>query len=263
MDAVKTRRALLFISFMLLPIIQFYFSPFISIVAALSGGIAISVVVFLTLFLVGMFFGRAPCGWIMPCGGLQEACFYANNKRFEAGRKDRIKYWIWAAWFASLITIFLLNLRRLHFDLLHMLRNGVSVSNLHGYIPYYLVTIIIFSLCMIIGKRSLCHYGCWIAPFMVFGRKLGNTLGFPGLRLKSDQSRCTGCKVCTKVCPMGIDVNNLVKSGTMEHPECILCAECSNACKADAIHMAFCRRKKDDQQTQRLNVGNPASKRSS
>lgn len=244
MNTIKIRRALLFISFMLLPIIQFYFSPFISIAAALNGGIAISVIVFLALFLVGIFFGRAPCGWFMPCGGFQEACFHINNKPIKAGRNDRIKYFIWAIWLASISTILLLNLHKLHLDLLCMMKNGISVSNLYGYIPYYSVVILIFSLCIIFGRRTLCHYGCWIAPFMVSGRKLGNALGLPGLRMKSDQDRCTSCKACTRACPMGIDVSELVKSGSMEHSECIQCVECANACRADAIKITFSRKNK-------------------
>ncbi|GAK55713.1 4Fe-4S ferredoxin iron-sulfur binding domain protein [Candidatus Vecturithrix granuli] len=241
MKIVRIRRGVLFWFFLLTPILQFYISPYIPIKAALVGGIAISIFVFLSLFVVGIFFGRAPCGWIMPCGGFQETCFYINDKKIFAGKKDRIKYVIWALWFTALLVILLSQIGKLHIDLWFALDHGISVSQPLYYIPYYLVLIILFSLCMGLGKRALCHYGCWIAPFMIFGRKLGNTLRLPGLRLKADQLKCTDCQTCNKVCPMGIDVSSLVKSGKMEHSECILCAECSNACPAQVMRFTFTR----------------------
>jgi len=84
MSIVRIRRVFLFNSFLLLSIIQFYFSPYVPIGAALGGGIAISLVVFLGLFLMDLFLGQAPCGWIMPCSSLQETCFYLNDQTKKA-----------------------------------------------------------------------------------------------------------------------------------------------------------------------------------
>lgn len=242
MSIVRIRRVLLFGSFLLLPIIQFYFSPYVPIRTALSGGIAISLVVFLSLFLIGMFAGRAPCGWIMPCGGLQETCFYLNDRRINAGKKDRIKFVIWSLWLILLLTL-LLSSGAVSLNLFYGLKHGISVSEPLYYIPYYGAIMIVFGLCLGLGKRALCHYGCWIAPFMVLGRKLGNALKFPGLRLTADQQKCTGCRTCTTVCPMGLEVDRMVKSGKLEHPECILCAECSHACPTRTIQLTFCKPK--------------------
>lgn len=239
MKTLGVRRSLLFGSFLLLPLIQFYFSPYIPIRNALRGGIAISLFVFGALFLAGMFFGRAPCGWIMPCGGLQEACFYLNDHPIKVGKKDRLKFWIWSLWLAALLTFLGLNVAKLHLNLFYGIQNGISVSQPLYFIPYYGAVLIVFLLCLIFGKRALCHYGCWIAPFMIIGRKLGNLLHLPGLRLKADPQKCTGCGTCTKVCPMGIEVQSKVKTGEMEHTECILCPECSQACPTKTLRLAF------------------------
>lgn len=42
-----------------------------------------------------------------------------------------------------------------------------------------------------------------------------------------------------------IEVNYVVKSGKLEHTECIMCGECVNDCKSKAIQFTFCRYKKD------------------
>jgi len=63
----------------LLPLTLFYFSPYLPVLGAIGGIVAGSVLVFCIMFLLGIFIGKAPCGWIMGCGGLQEACFYIQN----------------------------------------------------------------------------------------------------------------------------------------------------------------------------------------
>ena len=36
---------------------------------------------------------------------------------------------------------------------------------------------------LLVGRRSFCHHLCWMAPFMILGRKLRNLLNTPALRL--------------------------------------------------------------------------------
>lgn len=137
MKIIRLRRVLLFCFFLLTPVIQFYFSPYVPIRTALTGGIAISILVFLGLFLIGIFFGRAPCGWFMPCGGFQETCFYLNDKKIAASKKDRIKFLIWSLWVASLSLILWFNADKLHLNLFYGLDHGISVSQPVYYLPYY------------------------------------------------------------------------------------------------------------------------------
>lgn len=89
---------------------------------------------------------------------------------------------------------------------------------------------------LIAGKRSFCHYICWMAPFMVAGRKLGNLLMLSSLRLKADSGKCTHCKQCSKNCPMSLDVEQMVSKGSLENAECILCGECTGTCPKKVIH---------------------------
>jgi NAD-dependent dihydropyrimidine dehydrogenase PreA subunit len=70
---------------------------------------------------------------------------------------------------------------------------------------------------------------------MVFGRKIRNAVGWPALHLEADKDRCNDCRTCVKECPMGLDVNGMVRKGEMEKADCILCASCADACPQGAI----------------------------
>jgi NAD-dependent dihydropyrimidine dehydrogenase PreA subunit len=78
-----------------------------------------------------------------------------------------------------------------------------------------------------------------MAPFMIIGRKLRNLFGWPALGLAVEPETCTGCSLCTARCPMSLEVAEMVKSGVVEHAECILCGTCVDSCKKEAIRFCF------------------------
>ena len=90
-----------------------------------------------------------------------------------------------------------------------------------------------------VGRRGFRHVFCWVAPFMVVGRKLRNGLGWPTLRLKVETEKCVDCRKCVNACPMSLDVNGMVRSGTMESSECILCGTCAELCPGGVIGFSF------------------------
>ena len=117
--------------------------------------------------------------------------------------------------------------------------SGISVDEPQKYFIYYIVVGTFLALSVFVGRRAGCHTICWMAPFMILGRKLRNLGGWPALRLKAETSRCINCKRCTQNCPMSLDVNGLVQKGAMEHGECVLCGTCVDVCPKDVIHYAF------------------------
>ncbi|NCC56721.1 MAG: 4Fe-4S dicluster domain-containing protein, partial [Synergistales bacterium] len=42
-------------------------------------------------------------------------------------------------------------------------------------------------------------------------------------------------RLCTKNCPMSLDVNAMVRSGDMFSPECISCGACVDVCPKKVI----------------------------
>lgn len=212
-----------------------------------DGVIVGSLFIFASLFVGALFLGRFYCGYICPVGGLQDFCTSSINNKKTKG-KYWIKWLIWVPWITIVILILILVAQEglLRIDFFYNTRDtfGISITNLKWYIAYYIILSILVTLPLLVGRRGFCHYGCWIAPFMIIGRKISNFLRLPALRLKTDKDKCIDCKICNDVCPMSLPVNELVKSGDMENSECILCGSCIDNCPENVISYVFSTRSK-------------------
>jgi ferredoxin-type protein NapH len=241
----QTRKAILIVSFLMFPIIMNYFSPYVIIDAASQGIVNGSLIVFALLFLSALFFGRAWCGWVCPAGGLGEICFPINDRPVNLKKLDWIKWAIWVPWIAIIIVSVVMAGGYRQIDFFWNTENGISVAGspdrpiIFAYIIYYGVIGLFAVLSVAIGRRAGCHSVCWMAPFLILGRKLRNTVSWPSLALEADRSRCIECKTCTTNCPMSLHVSDMVKAGKMEHAECILCGSCVDNCSKHAIRYSF------------------------
>ena len=75
---------------------------------------------------------------------------------------------------------------------------------------------------------------------MIIGSKVGQLLHIPQLHIEADKSKCISCKKCSKVCPMGLDVEKMVAEGTgSKCAECIQCGACVDICSKKAIKYSF------------------------
>jgi ferredoxin-type protein NapH len=235
----RVRRGLILVSFFLFPITMFYFSPVLIIEGAARGIVTGSFVTFLLLLLSAFFLGRGFCGWVCPGAGLQEACTLARDVRLTPGKRDWIKYFIWVPWIGG-ITAAAISAGGLHaVDPFFQTDHGISIAKPSLYIIYYFFLALIVVLALTAGRRAFCHYVCWMAPFMVLGRAIRNRVGWPSLRLRAVPDACKDCRICTRNCPMSLDVMAMVKRGSMESAECILCGTCADTCPRGAIRLAF------------------------
>ncbi len=235
----RVRQTLLLASMLLFPITMNYLSPYVSMDGAVQGVLAASPIMFGLQFILSLFLGRLFCGWICPAGAIQDACKGINNKNVNGKKTDWIKWAIWLPWFGTLMFFLVKAGTSLRLDALHLTESGVSVDEPMKYITYIMVVLIFVLSAALIGLRGGCHTLCWMAPFMILGRKLGNVLRLPGLRLQPDPDKCTNCQTCTSNCPMSLDVNAMVKTGRMENSECILCGNCVDGCTKQAIQYRF------------------------
>ena len=97
---------------------------------------------------------------------------------------------------------------------------------------------------LLIGKRGMFHSLCWMAPFMVIGEKLADFLHIPRFRLKAKPDECVSCGQCSKNCPMGLDIADMVKSGGVDSAECINCLECVDKCPKKTISFGICKKQR-------------------
>ena len=229
------RKALILITFLLFPVLIFYFSPYLIVIGALEGIVAGSMILFTLLFVLSLFLGKSPCGYFCPVGGLQECLMLANNKKAKGGKLNYIKYCLWIPWIISITLLFIHAGGFSKIDLFFHITNGVSLNEPFTYMIYYGILLLVVILALTLGKRAFCHYVCWIAPFMILGTKMANWLKIPVLHLKADKAKCVGCKKCSEKCPMSLDVKRMVETEKMTNSECILCGECVDICHKKAI----------------------------
>jgi ferredoxin-type protein NapH len=238
----KIRKALIFILFLLFPVVLYYLSPALIIEGASKGIITGSFIVFSLLFISSLFVGRSYCGWICPGAGLQEACFRISDKRAKGEKFNRIKYFIWVPWIGIIIFQALKAGGLYTIKPFFQTKYGISVAEPANYPVFYTVIGLITVLSFTAGKRAFCHYGCWMAPFMVIGTKIRNVFKWPSLHLEANKDKCRSCKTCSKNCPMSLEVNRMVQKGSMVNSECILCGTCVDGCPEGAIEYAFSKR---------------------
>jgi ferredoxin-type protein NapH len=233
------RSGLLLVSLLCFPVTLFYISPYTAVDGAMAGLVSGSLLLYAVQFTGALFVGRAFCGWVMPCGGLQEACLAANRRRARGGRLNWIKWGLWVPWLGALVYCFWRAGGIRGLDPLRMTKGGISVAEPGAYVAYFGVVGIMTGMALVFGRRALCHYMCLMAPSMIIGRKLRNFLRLPALQLTATGRQCVGCGKCTEACPMSLDVQALVRSGRLECAECILCGRCADACAQGVIRLSF------------------------
>lgn len=235
MNRQQIRKLLLLASFLLFPVIMFYFSPVLVIEGAVQGMIVGSFLVFGILLLGAMFFGRSFCGWLCPAGGLQELCMTINDKPTVGGKYDRIKFFIWVPWLTAIVAAFFLAGGVHSVEPLWGTTAGISITKPIHYIIFYGFITLIALLAIVGGRRGFCHYVCWMSPFMMIGDKMGKRLQSRRISLQADTSTCMQCKICSRNCVMSLPVHEMVAKSELDNTECILCGQCVDSCPKKAI----------------------------
>lgn len=173
-----------------------------------------------TTLLLGVLF----CGWICPLGTLQDWAY-------KLGRKMKLP----ELRVPCAIQRYLQLSRYLFYFLLTL---GITFSVLQG--TRHLSKLMrgeaigIVALAVLIGfvlfgmffNRPFCNYICTGGA----RRGLWSVVRIIGIR--RDTSTCSNCKLCTRSCPMNIDVAN---TDFVRHPNCIGCMSCLSACPKGCI----------------------------
>ena len=239
MNRQRVRKAIILLMFALFPVIYYYFSPYLVIMGASEGIVSGSLVVFASLFVSSLFLGRVFCSWLCPAGATQELCARVRNKDFKNGKKNWIKYAIWVPWVSIILVMFIQAGTIAAIDPMYQTYYGISITGFESAIMFLVIAGLIAGIALAAGKRGACHTICWMAPFMIIGRKISNSVNLPALQLEADSSKCINCKACTRNCSMSLDVNAMVQRKSMENSECILCGNCVDVCPKGAIKYSF------------------------
>lgn len=222
-----------------------YMSPYLIVQGSFEGVLTGSAMLFASLFVSSLLFGRLWCGWLCPAAGIQEPLLGVNSRRVGKVASS-VKWLVWVVWSGAIVLGAISAGGYSFVDPLYGTVGGISVAGdgdrpiIVAYVIYLAVVLLFVALALVVGRRGGCHSICWMAPFMIVGRWLRNHLGeWPSLRLRASADRCTRCGSCTTNCPMSIDVAQRVQASHMEHPECVLCGVCVDGCPSDAIRYSF------------------------
>lgn len=239
------RKLLLLISLLLFPVTMWYFSPAIIMMGMMEHVMNGSFFIFMAMLVLSAFCGRVFCGYLCPAGSLQECAAGVNDKPAKQGKRNNIKYVIWLCWIVALIVCFILGKKEVTVDFFFMTDHGISVTEIYNYITYYGVILLLLMPALFQGRRASCHYICWMAPFMVIGEKIGQFLHIPQLHVTAEKEKCISCKQCSQVCPMGLDVEQMVQEkGNCCSTECIQCGACIEKCPKEVLHYSMKRAEK-------------------
>lgn len=227
----KIRKALLIVSFLLLPATLFYISPIVILMGAAEGIATGSLLLFAALAVLSLGVSRLWCGWLCPMGAWQEICSPVMKRTVKDDRRNLVKYGVTVLWLALIAYLFIGAGGILAVDPFYGTVNGLSITSFETLvIAGGFIFLAIFAAAYFMGRRGFCRVLCPIATLMIVGRKIRNAVGWPALQLAAVSGRCIDCERCSKACPMGLDVHGMVREGQMESTECILCGECVDTC---------------------------------
>ena len=236
----KIRLTILFLMVITFPILMNYFSVFLIIEGSARGTMTFSFFFWTAWLALSLIFGRAACGYLCPLGAFQETRDRMAHKELKKIKGLKyIKYALAAAWVGAIVYFAVAAGGYHNIDLLYNTNSGVSIDRAEGWFTYGTIVLVILLPVFFIGKRGFCHYFCPWGVLNMVGTKIKTFLHLPSLHLEADRNRCKHCHTCLAECPMSLQVEEMVKTGSMANNECILCGTCADNCPSKAIKYSW------------------------
>ncbi|MCX7708722.1 MAG: 4Fe-4S binding protein [Clostridia bacterium] len=237
--AQKIRKTILFFLFLLFPAYYNYLSPMLIVEGAWQGIAVASLLFWSFFFITSLFIGRAGCSYFCPLGAVQTIKHHAGGDQYKKVKYLSIaKYVLFIFWVVPIVLGIISAGGVYKIDLLYN-SSILSVDSMEALIRFYIVLSLPLIFAYLFGKMGFCHYFCPFSVLNILGTRIKRILKIPSLHLSCNKSSCSDCKQCDRVCPMDIRVSEEVKNGRVENSSCILCGECSAACKSSVLKRKF------------------------
>lgn len=191
---------------------------------------------------MGGVLGRAICGWLCPFGLIQDLLYKIPSRKFGIPYVLRYLKYGFLALFVVLLPMLVVDqygsgetwfcayvcpagTLTAGIPMLIMqpsLRQAAGLLFLNKFI-----IMVMFMVWAVYASRPFCRTTCPLGAFYALFAKVRL------VKLRLDYSRCTNCKACHQVCPMGVKFNE-----SPDDVECITCLACMDkACEFDAISL--------------------------
>lgn len=183
------------------------------------------ILITVTAILLGPIF----CGWMCFVGLYQDCCRYVGKfikkEPIEVGDKAQkvLKY------SRYLILIGSLTLGGLFLFPSKVWGNFAGLIKGHAVINAAFYFLIILGGVSLFTKRFFCRYFC------TFGAKLGLYSLLRPITINRKKT-CISCNLCSKECPMHIDVD---KINSLADPNCINCLKCVECCPNKSLNVGL------------------------
>lgn len=195
------------------------------------------------ILLFSTVFGRIICGFACPFGFLQELLYRIPTKKIKASLEyvRWIKYVVLALFVVALpICVSIIKGTGYPAFCKYICPQGTIAGGLlmladetlrsllgSQFIKKLIILVVILVLSVFI-YRPFCRIMCPLGA--IYG--LFNSIAL--IRINVDTAKCSNCGACSKQCPVSLDP---VKQSN--HPECVRCGKCIEACNQDAVHYCF------------------------
>ncbi len=199
------------------------------------------------LMLFGVVLGRVVCGFLCPFGFVQDLLYKIPVPKLHVPKKiDRpARYLKYVVLLAAVILLPVSAAAKTGAAVPYFCKYICPAGTLGGALPLMgadpvlrdltgtlfdwklFVLAVVMILSMLIS-RPFCRYLCPLGAFYA----LFNRFSF--FQMQLDQTKCTGCGACERVCPMEVEVTRNINSA-----ECIRCGKCKGACPTGAISSGF------------------------
>jgi NapH/MauN family ferredoxin-type protein len=203
-----------------------------------------TMVLFGSTVVMAILFGRGFCGWICPLGLLQEFFTYIgrklriNQNRMPAGLDSKFKY----IKYVGLVVIIYFSWRTgsLVFNNYDPWAAYAHIPEGFGELYDEFLVGTIFLVVGMVGSlwvpQNWCRYFCPMGAFLGILSKISPT------RIVRDSDACINCDLCSKVCPVALDVSH---GEVVSKSECYQCGDCLAVCPVDgALQLKIIKRKR-------------------
>ncbi len=173
--------------------------------------------------IVAVFRGRMWCGNFCPRGS------FNDNILSKISLKKGIPKFMRSRLFRNLFLIILMSA----FVIQLTLAWGNMVKIGEVFVRMILITTAItIILGIIYNQRTWCVF-CPMGTMAYYVTKI--KAGFKIKHITFKKDKCKNCKLCTKTCPMGIDVLSYKNEGKVTDPNCLKCNACTDKCPKNAL----------------------------
>ena len=181
---------------------------------------------------------RGFCSWVCPFGTLSEYAYKLGQWMF--GRNYNLPRWLdWPLMSLKYLLLgfflyYILPMPALGLDMfLHGPYN--RIADVKMYMMFANITRLTLAVLIVLAILSVLVRNFWCRYLCPYGALLGILSFFSPLAVRRDESRCTGCGRCSKVCPNRVPVS---RRRVVRSHECTACLGCVHACKPGALELS-------------------------